>query len=28
VNPLPEVRLPPASEHDDDRKRPPGEEVI
>lgn len=28
VNPLPEVRLPPASEHDDDRNRPPGEEVI
>ena len=26
VNPLPEVRLPPESEHDDDRKRPPGEE--
>jgi hypothetical protein len=28
VNPLPPVRLPPASEHDDDRNRPPGEEVI
>ena len=28
VNPLPEVRLPPKSEHDDDRKRPPGEELI
>jgi len=28
VNPLPVVRLPPASEHDDDRNRPPGEEVI
>jgi len=27
VNPLPDVRLPPESEHDDERKRPPGEEV-
>jgi hypothetical protein len=27
VNPLPEVRLPPESEHDDDRKRPPGLDV-
>jgi hypothetical protein len=27
VNPLPEVRLPPESEHDDERKRPPGLDV-
>jgi hypothetical protein len=27
VNPLPPVRLPPASEHDDERNRPPGLDV-
>jgi hypothetical protein len=27
VNPVPEVRLPPESEHDDERKRPPGLDV-
>lgn len=27
VNPVPEVRLPPESEHDDERKRPPGVDV-
>jgi len=27
VNPLPPLRLPPASEHDDERKRPPGLDV-